>query len=113
MLTVPEILSYIGTSIVVALIGTAVLWRRQTKRGVALGFLRMAAVYIVALAVCIGCISALVILSRLVGLQSGRGLMQALWIVSGVASYLLGGSTVARLVRIGRAMPNKTLEPTR
>ena len=113
MLTVPEISSYAGTSIVVALIATAVLWRRQAKRGVALRFAKVMAVYIVALAVCIACICALVILSRIVGLQTGKWLMQALWVISGVVSYLFGGGIVARLIRPSRAMPNKTVEPTR
>lgn len=113
MLTVPEISSFVGTSFVVALIATAVLWRRQAKRGVALGFAKAAAVYIVELAVCIGCVCALVMLSRIVGLQNGKWLMQALWMVSGVVSYFLGGSIVARLTRSRRVMPNKTMEPTR
>jgi hypothetical protein len=113
MLTVAEVVSYVGTSVVVGLIATAVLWRRQTKRGVAIGFANLAAVYILALAVCIGCICALVVLSRIVGLPSGKWLMQALWMVSGVISYLLGGTVVARLVRSKGKMPNETMEPTR
>jgi Co/Zn/Cd efflux system component len=113
MLTVPEISSYAGTSVVVALIATAVLWRRQAKQGVALGFARMAAVYVFVLAICLACICALVVLSRIAGLHSGKRLIQGLWIVSGVVAYFVGGSVVVRLRRSRRAPPNKTMEPTR
>lgn len=80
-----------------SLIAVVVLWRRQARQRVALGFVRWAGVYFVVLVVTLTCIVALTTLSSAVGFQNGRWLMQVLWLVSILIGYFLGGQAVARL----------------
>lgn len=95
----PDAIYYSGTAVVIALLPAAVLWRRQAKQGVTLGPLRILAMFLVVLLTCAACIVGLVTASEATGLQNGKWLTQAFWVISGITAYFVGGQVVIRLRR--------------
>ncbi len=87
---------YAAQAVLPALIIVVVLWRRQARQGVALGFVKWMGVYVIALISCAACIVGLEALSRALGLQNGKWVVQLLWLVSTLIGYLVGGRAVVR-----------------
>jgi hypothetical protein len=89
--------SYLGSSAVIALVASAVLWRRQRKQSIDFGFSRFLIVSVAAFTACFVSLVALVLLARRLGFQNVDRFMQPLWIISSVIAYLAGGGLVVLL----------------
>lgn len=87
--------SYIGPSLVIALVAWMILWRRQRTHSVTLGFGRMLIVLAIILTTCYWSFVVLTLLAERVPL--GIALRQPLWIVAGLLAYVAGGQAVVRL----------------